>query len=53
VTPQVEVGRPPLDLGAEEEVDEDVAVVHAPDGTVGVHLHAQSGRAFKTHGKGF
>ncbi|MFH0814102.1 MAG: hypothetical protein V2A69_14880 [Pseudomonadota bacterium] len=47
----VEVGRTALDLGAEEQVKEDVAVVHAPDRAIGVHLYAQSGRAFETKGK--
>jgi hypothetical protein len=42
MTAKVEVGGTPFDLGAEEKVKEDVAVVHAPDGAVGVHLYPEA-----------
>ena len=42
---QVDVGRATLDLGSQEQVENDVAVVHAPDRAVRVHLHAEARRA--------
>jgi hypothetical protein len=42
MTAQVEVGGTPFDLGTEEKVKEDVAVVHATDGAIGVHLYPEA-----------
>jgi hypothetical protein len=48
---QVEVGGTPFDLGAEEKVKEDVAVVHATDGAIGVHLYLEARGALEWMGK--
>jgi hypothetical protein len=42
MTAQVEVGGTPFDLGTEKKVKEDIAVVHATDGAVGVHLYPEA-----------
>ncbi|MEN8780526.1 MAG: hypothetical protein ABF292_05390 [Desulfobacterales bacterium] len=42
MTAEVEVGGTPFDLGAEKQVKEDVAVVHATDGAIGVHLYSEA-----------
>jgi hypothetical protein len=48
---QEEIGGTPFDLGTEEKVNEDIAVVHATDGAVGVHLYPQARGALEWLGK--
>jgi hypothetical protein len=53
MTAQVEVGGTPFDLGAKEKVKEDIAVVHATDGAIGVHLYLEARGALEWMGKIF
>ena len=50
--PQIEVGRPALHLRSREQVEHDVAVLHAAERAVGVHLHDETGRALVAAGPG-
>jgi hypothetical protein len=48
--PQIEVGWPALHLRSREQVEHDVAVLHAADRAVGVHVHGKPGGALVAAG---